>query len=338
MKRKVRTRAPKNVLQEVRSLMHVAPSPGNGVEPLPPEPSKVEACLHERIKELICLHGINKLVFLSGDQLDEVLQGIVEILPEALLHSREAVATIRIADRHYASASSEELCQTMEEPIIVNEALRGCITVGYGLCVEGSKHLFLPEERLLLASVAEHVGLVLQRAQARQDLQRANRQLELERQALRESNAALRALTDRLVDEKRAIAETIRTNMNHTIAPILEGLRRELPPERNGWLPLLEAALRDLTSPFLQLLRRRLPELTPTEQAICLSIRAGLTSKQIATLRGVAPGTISRHRENIRRKLGLGHSGRNLASLLVSIDIPDAQQADPPSKGEQTRI
>jgi DNA-binding CsgD family transcriptional regulator len=45
-------------------------------------------------------------------------------------------------------------------------------------------------------------------------------------------------------------------------------------------------------------------------------VRNGLTSKEIAQLRGVSPATISRHRERIRRKLGLTRSATNLASYL----------------------
>ncbi|MBN1460158.1 MAG: helix-turn-helix transcriptional regulator, partial [Armatimonadetes bacterium] len=59
--------------------------------------------------------------------------------------------------------------------------------------------------------------------------------------------------------------------------------------------------------------------LTPTEIGICNMIRSGLTSKEIAKMRGVSAATINRHRERIRQKLGLVGSDTNLTSYLQSI-------------------
>ncbi len=48
-------------------------------------------------------------------------------------------------------------------------------------------------------------------------------------------------------------------------------------------------------------------------------IRSGLTSKEIAQMRGVSPATISRHRERIRHKLSLVGRPTNLTSYLQTI-------------------
>ncbi len=60
---------------------------------------------------------------------------------------------------------------------------------------------------------------------------------------------------------------------------------------------------------------------TPTEKSICVMIRSGLSSKEIARLRNVAEGTVSRHRENIRKKLGLRNAGRNLVTYLNTLNL-----------------
>ena len=45
-------------------------------------------------------------------------------------------------------------------------------------------------------------------------------------------------------------------------------------------------------------------------------IRNGLSTKEIAQLRCISPATVRRHRENIRRKIGLKNRKANLATYL----------------------
>jgi transposase len=52
------------------------------------------------------------------------------------------------------------------------------------------------------------------------------------------------------------------------------------------------------------------------EIAIGTMIRNGLSTKEIAQLRCISAATVRRHRENIRRKLGLRNRKANLATYL----------------------
>ncbi|MEI8197369.1 MAG: helix-turn-helix transcriptional regulator, partial [Phycisphaerae bacterium] len=66
-------------------------------------------------------------------------------------------------------------------------------------------------------------------------------------------------------------------------------------------------------------------DLTPVEIALCAMIRNGLSVKEIAQIRCIAMGTVRRHRENIRRKLGLRNRAVNLVTYLQSTaPEPDA--------------
>ncbi len=49
-------------------------------------------------------------------------------------------------------------------------------------------------------------------------------------------------------------------------------------------------------------------------------IRSGLTTKEVARMRHVSPATVSRHREHIRRKLGLTNKDINLATYLQAYE------------------
>jgi DNA-binding CsgD family transcriptional regulator len=56
--------------------------------------------------------------------------------------------------------------------------------------------------------------------------------------------------------------------------------------------------------------------LTPVEVQTCNMIKNGLSTKEIAKLRGISPATVSRHREHIRKKLGITNKKVNLATYL----------------------
>jgi DNA-binding CsgD family transcriptional regulator len=59
-----------------------------------------------------------------------------------------------------------------------------------------------------------------------------------------------------------------------------------------------------------------LVRLTPTEIQIANMVKQGKTSKEIAEIMHLSPGTINIHRKNIRKKLDISHQKTNLQSLL----------------------
>jgi len=79
---------------------------------------------------------------------------------------------------------------------------------------------------------------------------------------------------------------------------------------------ILKSNLRELTSLFTNNLSSRLVRLTPAEIQVANLVRQGKRTKEIAEVMHLAPGTISIHRKNIRKKLGLTHKKANLQSVL----------------------
>ncbi len=175
---------------------------------------------------------------------------------------------------------------------------------------------FLREERTLLDAVAENISAVAMRLSAERKLQETNKQLTVERESLREANAALRSVLARIEEEKLKIHKDIQANVQKVLMPIIFALLTEAPQPQRKYVELLRDNLMEISSPFINQLTQKFQSLTPTEIAICNMIRTGLRSKEIAQLRGVSIATISRHRERIRRKLGIANKDVNLTSYL----------------------
>jgi DNA-binding CsgD family transcriptional regulator len=89
--------------------------------------------------------------------------------------------------------------------------------------------------------------------------------------------------------------------------------------QARSYLDLIEANLQQITSSCANRLLDAFERLTPTEAEIAQMVIAGRTTKDIAQALLREPSTIDFHRNNIRRKLGLGNSSKNLRSHLLSL-------------------
>jgi len=306
----------------VRNSKRTGPAPGRWrVLPVQEsEPFKLERALHERIKELNCLYGLAQLARESPESLDEILRRVVALLPPSWQYPEITVARIVFNGKTFKSNGFKVTKWRQAARIVLYNEPVGEVAVFYleerPPSYEGP---FLREERILLEAVAEHIAAMAKRVLAEQELQDTNRQLRVERQALQEANTALRAVLSRIEEEKLDIQRQIQANVEKVLMPMVYALVMEVPKAQRRYVELLRDNLEEITAPFIRRLSEAHRSLTPTEIAICNMIRSGLASKEIAQMRGVSPATISRHRERIRRKLGIAGSPTNLASYLQGI-------------------
>lgn len=288
-----------------------------------PEPGSfaAEGDLRERIKELNCLYGIAQLAERRPDSIDEMLQGVVELLPAAWQYPEITCARIDFEGKTYTSTGFETTPWRQSSEICMHETVVGDVSVFYleerPPAFEGP---FLREERFLLDAVAERISAVAMRIEAERDLQEANRQLMLERRTLQEVNIALRTVLSRIEDEKQSILRDIQTNVEKVLLPIVDGLAAEVSGNHRNYVDLLRDNLEQIASPFIGHLSQKHASMTPTEIGICNMIRNGLGTKEIARVRRVSPTTISRHRERIRRKLGITNDRVNLRTYLLTLN------------------
>jgi signal transduction histidine kinase len=123
--------------------------------------------LRERVKELTCLYGIARVVGQLGASIDEVLQGVTELLPPAWLYPEITCARIVVDGRAYTTDGFRETPFRQVAEIVVDKRKVGFVEVVY---IERKLTMdegpFLVEERNLIDSVAREVGIFYQRTVA----------------------------------------------------------------------------------------------------------------------------------------------------------------------------
>ena len=301
-------------------------SPSRGLTPLwripPPtdtDSGGVESALRERVKELNCLYAVSQLAERNMYSLDGLLQELVNFLPESWQYPGITCARILFKEKTYTSAGFRVTSWRQSSRIYeYHEAVGECSVFYLDEREPADEGPFLTEERALLDAVAEQIGTIATRISADLELQETNRQLALEREALKESNIALRAVLARIEQEKQETRHNIRTNIDRIVLPILQALAQQLTPAQKKYSELLKTNLEDIVSPFADRLSLSFYSMTPTELSICNMIRNGMRTREIAEMRGVSEATVNHHREKIRRKLRITNEDVNLSTFLQS--------------------
>jgi signal transduction histidine kinase len=119
--------------------------------------------LIERIKELNCLYGISRLVEKENTSLDDILQGVVDLIPPAWQYPEVTCARIGLKDRIFKTANFREARWKQADAIVVNGKHAGTLEVYYleerPFSYEGP---FLKEERDLIHGIAERLGHIIE--------------------------------------------------------------------------------------------------------------------------------------------------------------------------------
>ncbi len=283
------------------------------------EPEKLMSTLRERVKELNCLYGIAQLAERHSGSVEDLLRDLVNFLPFSWQFPEITCARIVLKRKTYKSKGFKVTKWRQSSQIFMYNEPVGELAIFY---LEErppeDEGPFLREERVLLDALAERIGTTAMRISAENELQELNKQLIIERKALQEANAALRAVLARIEEEKQEVYLDIQANVDKILMPILNELSLHLPQIHRQYAEMLKTNLEEITSPFVNHMSKIYLSLTSTEVNICNMIKSGLQTKEIAQIRGVSVGTINRHREHVRRKLKITNSDTNLMTYLQS--------------------
>ncbi|MEN8494817.1 helix-turn-helix transcriptional regulator [Dehalococcoides sp. THU3] len=287
--------------------------------PIEGQTDEVEIALRERVKELNCMYGIFQLAERHHSSLNRFLFELVNFLPNAWQYPDITKAKIVFRGHLFLSTGFKVSNWYQSSPVLLNGELIGECTIYYTeerpVVYEGP---FLKEERILLNNVTVQIGNIAGRIAIDEELEEINRQLKLERQALQEANMALKVILSRGEAARQDIYNDINQNVDKILKPILLSLEAQLPPSQKIYTQLILSNLEDISSSFVTNLSGVCNCLSPVEIAVSNMVKNGLTTKEIASLRGVSPATINHHRENIRRKFKIVNQSVNLSTFLQS--------------------
>jgi PAS domain S-box-containing protein len=173
-------------------------------------------------------------------------------------------------------------------------------------------------ERESLSGYLVLVQDTTERKKAEQALRESEGRLRESVRDLEAKNIAMREVLSVIESEKLEAKQKILKSIDSSIIPIVSRLVQRNGKVRPAYYEALKRSLQELVSEWEDPLLR-FSRLTPREYEICNLIRNGATSKEIAGALGIETITVSKHREQIRRKLGLVNKNINLTSFLKSI-------------------
>ncbi len=156
-----------------------------------------------------------------------------------------------------------------------------------------------------------------------QELRQANEELKAEQQNLERKNIALSELLERVEHEKKEIEKRLVSNVEHAVQPIIQRLESSSADHQLKDFQLLNEALKEVVSPFIDQLKEKASRLSTRELEVCRMIKSGATTKDIAHTLNLAPTTVSKYREIIRKKLGIAGQEINLTTYLQSLETEE---------------
>ena len=171
--------------------------------------------LDKRIKELDCFYGVSRLAENQDISINDLLQGIVDLIPTACRYPEIARTRIILDGRRFQTNNFKETIWKQTFEIIVQGARVGALEAFY--LEEASKSdedPFLKEERDLLNTISNQLSRIITRKRIEKSLKKYSKRLEemvQERTAeLVEANAQLKR---EIAERKQAEGQILRQNL-----------------------------------------------------------------------------------------------------------------------------
>jgi len=153
--------------------------------------------------------------------------------------------------------------------------------------------------------------------QAEKEKEKLEQQLKDRNLELENINTAINVLLEKRSYDKRKLDKDIMSNIQNCINPlILKLINSGLTESQKKLTNHIVINLKLLTKTFNEAEKVKIKNLTTSELKVASLIKNGYSTKEIAELLSISPVTISVHRKNIRKKLGLTNKKKNLHVAL----------------------
>ena len=157
---------------------------------------------------------------------------------------------------------------------------------------------------------------VTEQRRATEALARSEASLREKKEALERHNVALRVLIDQRRNDLEEHRRTLVDNLEQLVFPLLDRVAAAFSDRKEAaLLEVVRQTLHDIANPMLENHSQAsdcMRGLSRREYEILQLVRAGKTTQEIACILYLAPTTVTFHRGNIRRKLGLHGRGIQL--------------------------
>ncbi|MCP4569715.1 MAG: PAS domain S-box protein [FCB group bacterium] len=157
---------------------------------------------------------------------------------------------------------------------------------------------------------------VTERRENEEKLRETSKQLSAESKALMEKNIALEQVFDHIERQKRTYQQQVLDDIDKSIMPLIKTLKQKVDPQYAGEMEALELNLNAVLTKDSDEFESRYTKLTSRESEICEMIKEGMSTKQIAETLVLSQLTVQKHREQVRKKLGITNTNINLATYL----------------------
>jgi len=135
--------------------------------------------LGERVKELNCLYNISKLVEKSDISLDEIFQGIVNLIPISWRYPSNTCSRVVVNELEYKTEDFSLTSWNQKADIYVHGELYGKLEVCYlEEKPEADEGPFFKEERHLIDEISKRLGTIIERSWAEEELRKRSQVIE----------------------------------------------------------------------------------------------------------------------------------------------------------------
>ncbi len=284
----------------------------SSVTSFPSEESSLRLSLQERIKELNCLLEVARILVYPEMSVPTALQRIAAVVPGSFSKPEETQVRITCWGDIYTDGAKGELRESIQEELEVRGEKIGTIEVGIVRSGDGRSARILPEERRLLAGIADLAAAVIQRIASENSLAEAA-------QELRDKNAALREILFQIESEKRRYLRELCGLVETKLSALIEDAPRLSEELARKVMERLRCELDQFTASRASTATDPFVTLSPREVQVCEYIKRGMSNKEIGELLSLSPMTVEKHRHSIRKKLGLTNTDVNLYSYLRNL-------------------